>query len=182
MILPLIPPLALMSAMATGAERVYIPEEGVSLEDLVVDVRQLVSGFEQGKRLGLVIRNEEANTTYSTGFMCALFEEEGGDLFDVRQAILGHIQQGGNPTPFDRIMATRLAVRCIDYLESQVGSPEPMSACIGQQEGRIVFTDLEEMHRLMDKELRRPRHQWWLSLRPIARILAQPAPSSDNGK
>lgn len=174
--------LALMSAMATGAERVYIPEEGVSLEDLVVDVRQLVSGFEQGKRLGLVIRNEEANTTYSTGFMCALFEEEGGDLFDVRQAILGHIQQGGNPTPFDRIMATRLAVRCIDYLESQVGSPEPMSACIGQQEGRIIFTDLEEMHRLMDKELRRPRHQWWLGLRPVARILAQPAPSSDNGK
>jgi 6-phosphofructokinase 1 len=174
--------LALMSAMATGAERVYLPEEGVSLEDLVADVQQLTLGFQQGKRLGLVIRNELANPTYSTQFMCALFEEEGGDLFDVRQAILGHIQQGGNPTPFDRIMATRLAVKCIEYLESQVASPEPISACIGQQEGRIEFTDLEEMHRLMDKKLRRPRKQWWLGLRAVARILAQPAPSHENDR
>lgn len=174
--------LALMSAMATGAERVYLPEEGVSLEDLVADVQQLTLGFQQGKRLGLVIRNELANPTYSTQFMCALFEEEGGDLFDVRQAILGHIQQGGNPTPFDRIMATRMAVKCIEYLESQVASPEPISACIGQQEGRIEFTDLEEMHRLMDKKLRRPRKQWWLGLRAVARILAQPAPSNENDR
>ena len=39
----------------------------------------------------------------------ALFEREGGDLFDVREAVLGHVQQGGNPSPFDRIQATRLA-------------------------------------------------------------------------
>jgi 6-phosphofructokinase len=38
-----------------------------------------------------------------------LFEEEGTDLFDVRPAILGHLQQGGNPSPFDRIQATRFA-------------------------------------------------------------------------
>ncbi len=168
--------LALMSALATGAERVYLPEEGVTLTDLVADVQQLILGFQQGKRLGLVIRNELANTTYSTSFMCALFEEEGGDLFDVRQAILGHIQQGGNPSPFDRIMATRLAVECMNFLESQVGQPEPVSACIGQQAGHLEFTDLEEIHRLMDREFRRPRQQWWLGLRPIARILAQPAP------
>ena len=65
---------------------------------------------------GLLIRNEQANEVYTTGFMCALFEEEGKDLFDVRQAILGHLQQGGAPSPFDRIQATRLAKRCIEYL------------------------------------------------------------------
>ena len=68
-----------------------------------------------------MIRNEYANPVYTTPFMCALFEEEGGDLFDVRQAILGHLQQGGDPSPFDRIQATRLATRCIDYLIEQAG-------------------------------------------------------------
>ena len=48
--------------------------------------------------------------------MCALFEEEGGDLFDVRQAILGHLQEGGDPSPFDRILATRLADECVSFL------------------------------------------------------------------
>ena len=69
----------------------------------------LVQGFKQGKRLGLMIRSEHANDVYDTAFMCALFEEEGGGLFDVRQSILGHLQQGGDPSPFDRIQATRLA-------------------------------------------------------------------------
>jgi 6-phosphofructokinase 1 len=174
--------LALMSALATGAERVYLPEEGVTLTDLVADVHQLIRGFQQGKRLGVMIRNEKANETYSTSFMCALFEEEGGDLFDVRQAILGHIQQGGNPTPFDRIMATRLAVESIDYLEAQVGHSEPVSACVGQQEGKFVITTLDAIEGQMDRRYRRPREQWWLGLRPIAKVLAQPAPGSDNQK
>lgn len=169
--------LALMSALATGAERVYLPEEGVTLRDLEEDVEQLILGFRQGKRLGMMIRNEKANETYSTGFMCALFEEEGGELFDVRQAILGHIQQGGNPTPFDRIMATRLAAKCINYLAHEVGQDERRSACIGLEHGRIIFTDLEDIPRLMDRKYRRPREQWWLGLRPIARVMAQPAPS-----
>jgi 6-phosphofructokinase 1 len=173
--------LALMSALATGAERVYIPEEGVTLEDLVADVNKLVQGFKQGKRLGVMIRNELANETYSTSFMCALFEEEGGDLFDVRQAILGHIQQGGNPSPFDRIMATRLASMCIDYIEQHMDDEEPRSACIGQERGQIGFTDLEDMHRLMDRRYRRPKEQWWLGLRPVARVLAQPGPSQPDG-
>jgi len=168
--------LALMSAMATGAERVYLPEEGLTLQDLVDDVNQLIQGFQHGKRLGLIIRNEKANETYTTEFMCKLFEEEGGDLFDVRQAILGHIQQGGNPSPFDRIMATRLAVDCITFLEEQIETPDPRSACIGQQHGQIGFTDLIDMARLMDKQFDRPKEQWWLARRPIARVLAQPGP------
>ncbi len=70
--------------------------------------------------MGLIIRNELANEVYDTSFMAALFEEEGGDLFDVRQAILGHMQQGGDPSPFDRILATRFAAKSIDYLEQQI--------------------------------------------------------------
>ena len=69
--------LALYSGLATGAERVYISEEGVTLKDLQDDVAKLNYGFSHGKRLGLMIRNENANKVYSTAFMVALFEEEG---------------------------------------------------------------------------------------------------------
>jgi 6-phosphofructokinase 1 len=170
--------LALMGGMATGAERVYLHEEGVTLHDLVQDVEQLVTGFKHGKRLGLAIRNEKANEIYTTSFMASLFEEEGGDLFDVRQAILGHMQQGGNPSPFDRIYATRLAARCITFLEEQIGQPEFMSACIGQVRGSIEFTDLLDVPRLLDEPNARPKTQWWMDLRPIVSVMAQPGPGA----
>jgi 6-phosphofructokinase 1 len=173
--------LALMSGLATGAERVYLNEEGVTLHDLEVDVDQLKQGFKRGKRLGLMVRNEDANSVYRTGFMCALFEEEGGNLFDVRQSILGHLQQGGNPSPFDRIQATRFATRCIDFLIKQSESSSNHSAFIGLQGKSIQFHDLQDFHRMVDLEKQRPKEQWWMTLRPIAITLAQPGPSHNNG-
>jgi 6-phosphofructokinase 1 len=171
--------LALMSALATGAERVYIHEEGVSLTDMVHDVDQLITGFKKGKRLGLVIRSEDANRTYSIDFMSALFREESGDLFDVRQAVLGHLQQGGNPKPFDRNLATRLATNCIDILEEKIMADDKESVCIGLQEGKVNYNSFDDLPRLMDLKNDRPKEQWWLDLRPIARVLAQPGPDVD---
>ena len=168
--------LALMSGLATGAERVYLHEEGIKLKDLEQDVHLLSLGFAQGKRLGLMIRNESANEIYTTPFMCALFEEEGGDLFSVRQAILGHLQQGGDPSPFDRIQATRLAAHCIDYLVDKAEKVRPDSAFIGLQGGRVRFHNLEDFPRLEDRTFKRPHEQWWMQLLPIAKILAQPGP------
>jgi 6-phosphofructokinase 1 len=168
--------LALMAGLATGAERVYLPEEGVSLADLQVDVAGLVEGFAHGKRLGLMIRNENVDPLYTTEFMSALFEKEGGELFDVRQAILGHVQQGGNPSPFDRIQGTRLATDCIDFLIEEGGKRSPRVAAIGLQEGQVEFTGLEDLPRMVEKGVQRPREQWWLEIRPIAKIMAQPGP------
>ncbi len=168
--------LALTSGLSTGAERVYLPEEAVSLTDLQDDVDNLVDGFEHGKRLGLMIRNEKADPLYSTDFMRALFEKEGGELFDVRQAILGHIQQGGNPSPFDRIQAIRLAAKCIEFLTAEANTMPPPAMAIGLQKGQVVFTNLEDLPRLTDNGFQRPKAQWWLELRPIARIMAQPGP------
>jgi 6-phosphofructokinase 1 len=171
--------LALMGGMATGAERVYINEEGVTVDDLQADVKNLIYGFSHGKRLGLMIRNEDANPVYDTSFMCALFEEEGKDLFDVRQSILGHLQQGGNPSPFDRIQATNLATRCIDYLIDQVENGSNQSAFIGLSGKEIKFHDLDNFDRMVNLEKQRPNDQWWLSLRPISKVLAQPGPHSN---
>jgi len=168
--------LALMGGLATGAERVYIHEEGITLQDLQDDVDHLVIGFSQGKRLGLMIRNESAHPVYTTDFMVRLFEVEGKELFDVRQAILGHQQQGGNPSPFDRIQGTRLAVQSIDFLLNEIGQKEPQQVFIGLKGGKTQFTGMEDYPRLEDKDFGRPKKQWWMDLRPIARVLAQPGP------
>jgi len=168
--------LALMGGLATGAERVYIHEEGITLQDLQDDVDHLVTGFSQGKRLGLMIRNESAHPVYTTDFMVRLFEVEGKELFDVRQAILGHQQQGGNPSPFDRIQGTRLAVQSIDFLLNEIGQKEPRQVFIGLEGGKTQFTRMEDYPRLEDKDFGRPNKQWWMDLRPIARVLAQPGP------
>jgi 6-phosphofructokinase 1 len=168
--------LALLSGLASGAERVYINEEGVTLRKLQGDLAEMIRGFQHGKRLSLVIRNEQANPLYTTGFMCALFEEEGKGLFDVRPAILGHLQQGGDPSPFDRIQATRMAARCVDFLREQGDKRATVSAFIGLQEGHLKITRIEDMPRLADTAHIRPLEQWWLNLRPIADLLSQSGP------
>jgi 6-phosphofructokinase 1 len=170
--------LALLGGLATGAERVYIHEEGVTLADLQRDLTAMAEGFRRGKRLGLVVRAAEANPLYTTPFMYALFEEEGGDLFDVRQAILGHLQQGGDPSPYDRILATRFAAECVEYLVHEARSSTPEAAFIGVQEGQVAVTPIEDLPRLMDMENGRPRDQRWRALAPIARLLAQPGPKA----
>ncbi len=166
--------LALMGGLATGAERVYLPEEGITLEDLAADVDVLRAGFAAGKRLGLVIRGEGADRVYTTSFIHALFEKEAGDLFDVRDAILGHVQQGGSPSPFDRIQATRLASRCIDYLVEHANEGAPGSAMIGLKGGRVQFTDLAYLPDLSEDHVHRPRRQTWLDLRPVASVMSRP--------
>ncbi len=168
--------LALLGGMATGAERSYLHEEGVTLSDLQRDVKNLSKGFESGKRLGLMIRNERVNDVYTTGFMCALFEEEGRDLFDVRPAILGHQQQGGDPSPFDRVQATRLARLCLDYLIAECENRSTKCSFVGLQSGKYQYNDMRDFPRMINTKAQRPRDQWWLSLRNIAALLAKLGP------
>jgi len=170
--------LALMGALATGAERFYLPEEGITLKQLQEDVTMLSHGFNLGKRLGLVIRNEDANLIYSTDFICSLFEEEGRDVFDVRPAILGHLQQGGDPSPFDRIQATRLARLCLEHLIDQCSQGDTTNCFIGLQNGKFIFHDMRDFDRIGDLKFQRPRDQWWLQLRTIANIMAKQAPEA----
>jgi 6-phosphofructokinase 1 len=166
--------LALMSGMASGAERLYLPEEGITRDDLATDVHWLRKGFAAGKRLGLVIRGEGADPIYTTGFIHSLFERESQGLFDVRESILGHVQQGGAPSPFDRIQATRMAERCIRHLIHHAEDGGAGSAMAGLQRGRTTFTDLSRFTELRHEDAERPKDQTWLELRPIARVMARP--------
>jgi 6-phosphofructokinase 1 len=164
--------LALMSGLASGAERVYLNEKGVKLTDLESDLEQMIVEFQSGKRISLLIRNENANHLYTTDFMAALFEEEGHELYDVRGTILGHMQQGGNPSPFDRIQATRLATRCIEFLSSEAEKHTAECAFIGIQSGAIKIHDMQDMPRLVDAIHQRPKEQWWLELQPLVQQLS----------
>lgn len=174
--------LAQMSGLATGAERVYMHEEGVKLRDLQRDLELLVDGFNQGRRLGLMIRNELTHPLYTIDFMAALFEEEGGNLFEVRTAILGHLQQGGNPTPFDRIQATRLATYCLNHLLQEAEKVSPVGGFVGRKSGQLNLFDLEDLPRMMDPNFERPREQWWMELRDIAIMLSKPEPQLSDGE
>jgi 6-phosphofructokinase 1 len=170
--------LAMMSGLASGAERIYLNEEGVTLKGMEQDLRMLIDGFRQGKRVGLIMRNEEANPTYDSGFMAALFGEEGAGVFTVRVSILGHLQQGGDPSPFDRIHATSLARRCVRFLIEQALENQPAAAFIGMVAGSVEFHALEDLPRMIDAPDRRPKKQWWLDLRTINNVLARSGPAT----
>ncbi len=164
--------LAVMSGLATGAERVYTPEEGVHLRGLLEDIETMVREFKEGKRVGLIIRNENAHSLYDIRFMQALFEEEGGEVFDVQHVILGHLQRGGDPSPFDRIQATRFASDGLNFLLKDIGNEQPTAGYLVHQQGKNTVNSMEDWHRAMDIAHMRPRKQWWLSVLPVARILA----------
>jgi 6-phosphofructokinase 1 len=147
-----------------------------------VDVENLNRAFASGKRLGLILRAEYANAIYNTPFMCALFEEEGRDVFDVRPAILGHLQQGGDPSPFDRIQATRLASLCLGYLIEECNKAGDNSAFIGLQKGHVHFHDMRDFERIIDAKYERPKEQWWLEMKGIAALLAKLGPAAEKQK
>ncbi len=165
--------LALMSGLATGAEFIYLHEQGVTLDMLRKHVKRLTTGFNRKRRsIALIIRNENANHIYSTDFIRALFEEEGGDAFDVRKAILGPMQQGGSPSPFDRVQATRLAYEGITRLLRNIKSDSTSCSFIGQHGGKIKSYNIRDLEQLVSAEFQRPRNQWWEKLIDIVTMLA----------
>jgi 6-phosphofructokinase 1 len=168
--------LAMMAGLSTGAERVYIPEDGISLNNLKNDVDRLSDMFKSGKSLGLVIRNEMANEIYTTQFVSALYEEEGGDLFDVRQAILGHLQQGGSPSPFDRIIGTTLGTKATEYLIKSAQKEDNDCVMIGIEGGHVTFTDMRDISKIYDVAKHRPHEQWWYKMKHIASLFEQNNP------
>jgi len=159
--------LALMGGLAGGAERIYLNEDGISLDQLNQDVRWLRDSFGRGRRLFLAVRSEMASAEYTTDFLGRLFEGESHGLYDVRTNIIGHVQQGGEPSPADRLLATRMAAAALDVLADEFDEEEPVPRYIGLKGGRIENYPLAHMTEHVNTVKRRPRKQWWMELRPI---------------
>lgn len=170
--------LSLMSAIASGAEQVYLNEEGISLAGLTRDIDRMKQGFAGGRRLFLAIRNERASEHYSTDVLARLFEQEGGGAYDVREAVLGHLQQGGVPTPFDRLLATRLASAAVADVAAQLQAGAHEGRYIGLVGGSIEAGRLLHLDEVADMVKRRPWDQWWMRLRPVVDALAEPGVAS----
>ncbi len=159
--------LALLSGLAAGAEKAYLNEEGITLDKLNDDVRWLKESFSAGRELVLAMRNEKANEHYTTDFIAGLFEEESHGLYDVRSTVIGHQQQGGVPTPFDRLLATRLVSRALRLVTEQLDAGTDESFYLGLVEAKVRAQPLAGMMGQMELEHRRPKKQWWLDLRDV---------------
>ena len=95
-------------------------------------------------------------------------EEEGGDVFDVRSIILGHIQRGGAPTPFDRVLAARLAAEAVNLLSEPSSDRTPFYT-IGLQGNEIASRPLEEAMNELDWPWERPKDQWFMPFLSLVR-------------
>ena len=170
--------LALTGALASGAEKAYLPEKGISLEELNRDVGVLKESFSRGKRMVIMLRNERAGRNYTTEFIRQLLEEESQDEFEVRTAILGHIQRGGIPTAFDRILASRMGDFAASLLFEGIQSGRADAQVVGFKGKSIVACPIGEALQSMDMKRGRPKREWFLDLFDLATALAKHGPET----
>ncbi len=102
--------LAVMAGIVSGAEIVLIPETQVTIQDVANAVE---SAYKRGKTHAFIINAEGSGIT-TTELASALEDMDVG--FKTRVTILGHIQRGGSPTAYDRLLASRMGIKAVDAL------------------------------------------------------------------
>ena len=128
--------LALMAAITGGAGAVVIPEVEVDPEAVA---RELESAYERGKPHAIVVVAEGAK--YNADGLATYFRDQHGRLgFELRVTILGHVQRGGSPTFFDRLLATRLGAAAVEQLgQGKCG------VLVGSVGGEMAITPLADV-------------------------------------
>ena len=128
--------IALMSGIAGGAEYILVPEVETDPEEVAESLRL---AYEHGKAHAIIVVAEGAK--YNAEALIHFFEKHKDRLgFKIRATILGHVQRGGDPGAFDRILASRFgngAIEAIDRGEFGV--------LVGLNKGQITTTPLEEV-------------------------------------
>jgi 6-phosphofructokinase 1 len=127
--------LALMSAIAGGAEAVLVPEFEPKLEEIM---RAFRMSWEQGKPHFIVVAAEGA--PLSAEEFHEYVNQAGGEAVESRMTVLGHVQRGGSPTAFDRILASRMGTAAIKAL-----SEGESGVMIGLQGRRMELLPLSEV-------------------------------------
>ncbi|HBF41737.1 MAG TPA: 6-phosphofructokinase [Anaerolineaceae bacterium] len=128
--------LALMSAIAGGAEYVVLPEVTTDPEDIA---SVLTKAYEKGKAHAIIVVAEGAR--YNATALDQYFTEHRERLgFDLRMTIIGHVQRGGVPSASDRILATRLGTAAVEQIDQ--GN---YGTLVGEIKGDIVATPLEKV-------------------------------------
>ncbi|XP_037746934.1 ATP-dependent 6-phosphofructokinase, platelet type isoform X4 [Chelonia mydas] len=181
--------LANMGGLAAGADAAYVFEEKFDIRELQANVEHLTEKMKTSIQRGLVLRNENSNENYTTDFIYQLYSEEGKGVFDCRKNVLGHMQQGGAPSPFDRNFGTKISAKAVQwiskklketYRKGKVFANTQDSVCLlGMRRRNLLFQPVVDLKDQADFVHRIPKEQWWLKLRPLMKILAKYKTSYD---
>jgi 6-phosphofructokinase 1 len=141
--------IALNAGIGAGAEEILIPEENMGLERLLESLRRSKLS---GKSSSIVVIAEGDKIGKSV-FELKDYIDQNLQEYDVRVSVLGHMQRGGAPSCFDRVLASRLGVKAVEaLLENKTGY------MVGLHNDKIELTPLEQAikgHSGIDRELLR---------------------------
>lgn len=126
--------IALNTGIGGGAERILIPEENTPAEELLADIEK---NQNKGKTSNIIIV-AEGDKSGKNVFELKQYVEEKHPEYDIRVSVLGHIQRGGAPSCYDRVLATRMGVKAVESLLE--GKSNYM---VGIQDDRMVLVPLE---------------------------------------
>ena len=104
--------IALNSGIGAGAEEILIPEENRGLEQLLESLKR---SEKSGKSSSIVVV-AEGDKTGKNVFELAAYVEQNLPYYEVRVSVLGHMQRGGSPSCFDRVLASRMGVHAVESL------------------------------------------------------------------
>ena len=127
--------IALNAGIGAGAEGILIPEEDFGLERLVESLKR---SKDSGKTSSIVVVSE-GDKIGKNVFELKDYIEENMPEYDVRVSVLGHMQRGGSPSCFDRVLASRLGVKAVETLLD--GKSNYM---VGLNQDKMTLTPLEQ--------------------------------------
>ena len=127
--------IALNAGIGAGAEEILIPEEDFGLDRLVESLKRSKGS---GKTSSIVVVSE-GDKIGKNVFELKDYIEENMPEYDVRVSVLGHMQRGGSPSCFDRVLASRLGVKAVETLLE--GKSNYM---VGLNQDKIMLTPLEQ--------------------------------------
>ena len=127
--------IALNAGVGAGAEEILIPEEDLGLGRLVESLKK---SKRSGKSSSIVVV-AEGDKIGKNVFELADYVEEHFPEYDIRVSVLGHMQRGGSPSCFDRVLASRLGVKAVELLID--GKSNLM---VGLRDDKVIATDLEK--------------------------------------
>uniref|UniRef100_A0A8C1V586 ATP-dependent 6-phosphofructokinase n=1 Tax=Cyprinus carpio TaxID=7962 RepID=A0A8C1V586_CYPCA len=179
--------LASVGGLAAGADAAYIFEEPFDIRDL--QVTSTHTHTHTHTHIAKTLLNENSNENYTTDFIYQLYSEEGKGVFDCRKNVLGHMQQGGAPSPFDRNFGTKIAAKAMQWISKKLNesyrkgrvfaNTEDSACLLGMRRRALVFQPVVQLRDETDFVHRIPKEQWWLKLRPLMKILAKYKTSYD---
>lgn len=141
--------IALNAGIGAGAEEILIPEENLGLDRLL---ESLIKSRRSGKTSSIVMVSE-GDKTGKNVFELANYIEENLPIYEVRVSVLGHMQRGGSPSCFDRVLASRLGVKAVELLLDDV-----KNVMVGFVNNKVTTVPLEKAikgEHIINKELLR---------------------------